>query len=130
MQAILHMLTVNRHLAYVDVLVLSTHRKYRNAFKKQNVKPINRPAKLCREVKLAFLSVVSPSHQGRTDQDKRARETLPRRNLLGDLNQRLVSHIFEFAAPQLLRQVYFRTTEHYWYADEYDDEFDEDDGDY
>ncbi|KAG3164176.1 hypothetical protein PC129_g9283 [Phytophthora cactorum] len=59
MKAILRMLTVNRHLAYLDVLMRTDHCKHGNALKKHHLKPIDRPAKLARPVKLAFLSFVS-----------------------------------------------------------------------
>ncbi|KAE8887102.1 hypothetical protein PF003_g28666 [Phytophthora fragariae] len=39
MKAITRMLTVNRHLAYLDVLMLTDHHKYGNALVKQRRKP-------------------------------------------------------------------------------------------
>ncbi|POM60048.1 hypothetical protein PHPALM_31139 [Phytophthora palmivora] len=77
-----------------------------------HLKPIDLPAKLPRNVKLAFLSVIST----RTipARAKRARRTPQAEAAVGGI---------------VLRQVYFRTTKHYWepYDDFYDDYYEESD---
>ncbi|KAG3095543.1 hypothetical protein PI124_g10752 [Phytophthora idaei] len=115
MKAILRMLTVSRHLAYLEVLMLTDHCKHGNALKKHHLKPIDRPAKLARAVKLAFLSVVStrmtPAEPAR---NTRARQAPRTESVAGGMDQRVISQIFSFAGPPLLRRVYVRTTKYYW----------------
>ncbi|KAE9006980.1 hypothetical protein PF011_g11329 [Phytophthora fragariae] len=115
MKAVTRMLTVNRHLVYLNVLLLADHRKHGNVLKKQHLKPINLPAKLPRDVKLAFLSVLS-ARTTRTEaaKSKRARQTSRSESASAGLDQRVVSRIFVFAGPALLRRVYVQTTNHYW----------------
>ncbi|OWZ08738.1 hypothetical protein PHMEG_00018669, partial [Phytophthora megakarya] len=131
MQALRRMLTVNRHLAYLDVMLLTDHRKYATPLKKHHLKSIDRPAKLPRDVKLAFLSVVSARMTAAENvRAKRMRRTSQSEVVVGGLDQRVLSQIFSFAGPPLLRRVYLRTTKHYWepYFDPYGD-FDESDED-
>ncbi|KAL3670810.1 hypothetical protein V7S43_003996 [Phytophthora oleae] len=130
-KALLGMLTANRHLAYLDVLMLTEDHKYGNGFKKQHRKPIDISAKLPRNVKLAFLSVISARTAPASN--KRARRASQATPMVGGLDERVVSKIFSFTGPPQLRRVYFRTTKHYWepYFDLYgdldeDDEFDDD----
>ncbi|KAG3176429.1 hypothetical protein PC128_g17297 [Phytophthora cactorum] len=63
--------------------------------------------------------------------NKRARQTPRTDSVAGGLDQRVVSQIFSFAGPPLLRRVYLRTTKYYWepYDDFYDDYDEEDDDD-
>jgi len=130
-KALVRMLMVNRHLEYLDVLMLSGHHKYGSALKKQHRKPIDRPARLSREVKLAFLSVASarlaPAVPAR---NKRPRQAVRSESVVGNgLDQRVASQIFSFAGPPLLRRVYFRTTKHYWERDWSDDFYNDEDED-
>lgn len=109
------MLTVNRHLAYLNVLFLAGYRKHGSALKKQHLKPIDLPAKLPRDIKLAFLSVVSARvAPTEADRNKRVRRASINDTVAGGLDQRVVSRIFSFAGPALLRRVYLQTTQHYW----------------
>ncbi|KAG6975671.1 hypothetical protein JG688_00002143 [Phytophthora aleatoria] len=105
MKAILRMLTVS-HLAYLEVLMLTDHCKHGNALKKHHLKPIDRPAKLARAVKLAFLT--EPAR------NTRARQAPRTESVAGGMDQRVISQIFSFAGPPLLRRVYVRTTKYYW----------------
>ncbi|GMF24795.1 unnamed protein product [Phytophthora lilii] len=130
MKAIGNMVSVNRHLAYLDVLVLTDHHNYGRSLKKQHLKPLALPAKLPLNLKLAFLSVVS-SQAGPAEAQRNKR---PRRSegSANGLDQRVVSRIFAFAGPPLLRRVYFRTTKFYWepYSNVWLDDDDDDDDDH
>ncbi|EEY60211.1 uncharacterized protein PITG_12538 [Phytophthora infestans T30-4] len=132
MKAMARMLTVNRHLAYLDVLMLTGHRKHGNLLKKHHLKPIDRPAKLDRGVKLAFLSAISARMMpAEAATSKRARQTPGIESVAGGLDQRVISQTFSFAGPPLLRRVYLRITKYYCepYDDFYGDYDEEDDGD-
>ncbi|KAG2788379.1 hypothetical protein PC129_g9907 [Phytophthora cactorum] len=126
MEALGRMLTVNRHLAYLDVLIRSDLRKYGNPLKKHHLKPIARPAKSHQAIVIpARLSPAEP------DRNKRDRRT---ESVVGGLDQRVVSQIFSFADPALLRRVFLRTTKYYVesycdFSDDYDEEDDDDEED-
>jgi hypothetical protein len=86
---------VNRQLAYLDVLVLTDFHKYGTALKKQHLQPLDRPARLSRKVKLAFLSVVSArTASAAAPRSKRSRPGAPSDSGAHSLDQRVVSQIF------------------------------------
>ncbi|KAK1935570.1 hypothetical protein P3T76_010265 [Phytophthora citrophthora] len=126
MKALIGMLMVNRHLAYLDVLMLTDDYKHGNGLKKLHRKAIDVPAKLPRKEKLAFLSVISARTAPASN--KRVRRASQASPMVGGLDERVVSKIFSFAEPPHLRRVYLRTTKHYWepYYDFYGD-FNDDD---
>ncbi|KAG3254505.1 hypothetical protein PI124_g1002 [Phytophthora idaei] len=119
MEALGRMLAVNRHLACL-VLILSDLRKYGNPLKKHHLKSIARPAK----------TIVIPTRlaHAEPDRNKRDRRT---ESVVGGLDERVVSQIFSFADPALLRRVFLRTTKYYVepYYDFSDDYHEEDDDD-
>lgn len=60
LDALLEMLEVNCSLAYLEVIVPTTHRECINKFAQFGKKPIDRALELPLETKLTFLSVVEP----------------------------------------------------------------------
>lgn len=95
-QSLLRMLEANRALEYLDVGVHSSFMGYLDEFRQHHLTPTNRLLKLPIESKLAFLSVQPFSATKASGQ------------LLCALDHHVVSRIFSFAAPSVLRQVYFR----------------------
>ncbi|KAG6959482.1 hypothetical protein JG688_00010047 [Phytophthora aleatoria] len=77
MKAIARMLTVNHHLAYLDVLMLTDHRKYGNPLKKYHLKPIDRPAKLA--------AISARRMPAESASNKRARQTPRTDSVVGGL---------------------------------------------
>ncbi|KAE9325050.1 hypothetical protein PR003_g16582 [Phytophthora rubi] len=98
--ALLRMLDANRCLECFELVVLSKNHSYIKDFRKNHLKPIDRLSKLDKKSKLAFLSVTLSGETSR-DADRY-------RSVINRLDQHLVAAIFGFAAPPVLRKVYFR----------------------
>ncbi|KAJ8574753.1 hypothetical protein ON010_g4460 [Phytophthora cinnamomi] len=111
LRALLAMLEVNKTLEYLDVIVPFGHFIYLDDFRKYHLKPINKANKLPMETKIAFLSVFSSREklaEASKRHKKRVTRATPDIRPLCRLDQHVLSKIFEFAAPRVLRQVYLR----------------------
>ncbi|KAE9005953.1 hypothetical protein PR001_g16247 [Phytophthora rubi] len=108
LDALLHILDVNQRMEYLDIVVADNSPKYAAEFQKHHLKPIDRALNFPLDSKLAFLSVLSSTKIGAAaGQKKRKRRAAQGFSLHGQLDQQLLSDIFAFAAPRVLREVYF-----------------------
>ncbi|KAG7383029.1 hypothetical protein PHYPSEUDO_004077 [Phytophthora pseudosyringae] len=101
----LQMLEINEGLEYIDVIAPSEYQHYITKFRKHHLEPIYRSHGLSVRAKLAFLSVSGTSNAA-TKKRQYGKTTVLA--LLSGLDQFVVTKIFAFAAPPILRQVYFR----------------------
>ncbi|KAG7381437.1 hypothetical protein PHYPSEUDO_006015 [Phytophthora pseudosyringae] len=111
LRALLEMLEVNQSLEYLDVVVPFGHFIYLEDFRQHHLEPINRSLKLSMETKIAFLSVLSTRSkpiEAANKPKRRSTRSAHARRPLSELNQHVVSTIFAFAAPRVLREVYLR----------------------
>ncbi|KAE9089117.1 hypothetical protein PF005_g19761 [Phytophthora fragariae] len=109
LRALLEMLEVNQTLEFLDVVVPFGHFIYLDDFRQHHLKPINRAAKLPTETKTAFLSVFSAREElAEANKKHKRRVTRAAQDIrpLCRLDQHVLSNIFSFAAPRVLRQVY------------------------
>ncbi|ETM48137.1 hypothetical protein L914_07283 [Phytophthora nicotianae] len=110
LRALLDMLAVNKYLEYLDVVVPFGHFIYLEDFRRHHMEPINRSHTLSMDTKIAFLSAITrrsklPEQKiQKRISTRSAHATRP----LSELNQNVISAIFAFAAPRVLRQVYIR----------------------
>lgn len=106
-KAIVNMLAANKDLERLDLLHLPTqYRRYLSEFKTHHLEPINGSTPLAKEIKAAFLSVVSSSTFLKKASKKKNTVAKGRRHPICQLNQDTVSRIFSFAHAPVLRQVY------------------------
>ncbi|KAL3670235.1 hypothetical protein V7S43_004548 [Phytophthora oleae] len=111
LRALLDMLGVNKTLEYLDVIVPFGHYIYLADFRRHHLEPVDRSLPLPIETKLAFLSVLSARSMPAPDVKKPKRRMTRSAHAtqpLSDLNQNVLSTIFAFAAPCVLREVYLR----------------------
>ncbi|OWZ21817.1 hypothetical protein PHMEG_0003567 [Phytophthora megakarya] len=110
LRALLDMLEKNITLEYLDVIVPFGHFIYLDDFREHHLKPIDRSLKLPMETKLAFLSIF-PSREklvAAMKNKRRATRATTAVRALCQLDQNVISTIFSFAAPRVLREVYLR----------------------
>ncbi|KAF4028385.1 hypothetical protein GN244_ATG19942 [Phytophthora infestans] len=111
LRALLDMLAVNKSLEYLDVVVPFGHFIYLDDFRRHHLEPLSRSLALSMDTKIAFLSVVSTCSRPvapSKPQKRRATRSTRARRPLSELNQNVISTIFAFAAPRVLREVYLR----------------------
>ncbi|OWY97980.1 hypothetical protein PHMEG_00031368 [Phytophthora megakarya] len=102
--ALLQMLTTNETLAFLEIggyLKMSNF----DEFRQHHLEPIKRTRNISKESKLAFLSVLS-SHQTDGQAKKRAYRSARIDGVMWNLDQYVLSKIFAFAGPPILRQVF------------------------
>ncbi|KAG6977230.1 hypothetical protein JG688_00000560 [Phytophthora aleatoria] len=128
LNALLQMLEVNRSLEYVDVIVPTMFASYASKFARLNLQPIDRPFQLPIEVKIAFLSVVG---LGKTVEvgRKRNHKISPSLSPICKLDRLMLSNIFAFAVPPILRQMFFHSEQEFVFGG-FMEEAELSDGDY
>ncbi|EGZ08129.1 hypothetical protein PHYSODRAFT_306185 [Phytophthora sojae] len=105
-EALLRMLQVNRSLEFLDVHWPPPYHGYIGNLREHHLEPISRPSQ-ARDSKLALLSVILAPYQAPELSTDMAKVAAPRCEL-SHLDEYILSRIFEFAAPPVLRQVYAR----------------------
>jgi PIN domain nuclease of toxin-antitoxin system len=111
LRSLLEMLEANQSLEYLDIVVPFGHFIYLDDFREHHRKPINRSLKLDSDIKVAFLSVFPAREKlAETSMKRTRRFTRSSRAVcpLPQLDQHVLSKIFAFAAPPVLRRVYLR----------------------
>ncbi|KAG3232476.1 hypothetical protein PI124_g22442 [Phytophthora idaei] len=111
LRALLDMLAGNQYLEYLDVVVPFGYFVYLEDFRRHHLEPLKRSQKLSMDTKIAFLSVIStrskPAEPSKI-QKRRSTRSAHARRPLSELNQNVLSTIFAFAAPRVVREVYLR----------------------
>ncbi|KAF1787898.1 hypothetical protein GQ600_3134 [Phytophthora cactorum] len=111
LRALLDMLAGNQYLEYLDVVVPFGYFIYLEDFRRHHLEPLKRSQKLSMDTKIAFLSVISmrskPAEPSKI-QKRRSTRSAHARRPLSELNQNVLSTIFAFAAPRVVREVYLR----------------------
>ncbi|ETO82891.1 hypothetical protein F444_03014 [Phytophthora nicotianae P1976] len=95
----LQMLEVNQTLEYLDVIAPLEYRGFLDKFKAHHLKPICRSTPFPVRSKIALLSIFS-CHNDVHNQSKATYVPF-------DLDQHILHGIFQYAAPPILREVYF-----------------------
>ncbi|KAE8973038.1 hypothetical protein PR001_g26429 [Phytophthora rubi] len=104
--AVVKMLEKNERLEYLSVD--SPYIRFVSDIKRFHLKPIHRQRKpLQRKCMLAFLSVLES--RAPTEQTKKKKKNENSETVLGQIDQHVVVNIFSFAAPPVLREVYFES---------------------
>ncbi|KAE9019518.1 hypothetical protein PR003_g13433 [Phytophthora rubi] len=104
-ETLLHVLECNETLEFLDVVAPPDFHVLAAAFRDFHLKPLPKPLQpLSIECKLAFLSVMTPTNPTQKRTCKSLRSGQP----LCQLNEHVLSKIFAFAAPPVMRKVYFR----------------------
>lgn len=118
------MLEANKYLEFLEVVAHPVYDRYLQSFRVHHLKPISRTLRpVSRRSKLALLSICMPTCNA-SDEIKRPRRTQGRTvaaSLIKPLNQHVLTHIFEFAADPVLREVYFRKSHRIKYELIFDD---------
>ncbi|KAE8886822.1 hypothetical protein PF003_g29100 [Phytophthora fragariae] len=103
LDALLKMLTVNKHLQYLEVKVSMEHSDYLDSFRRYHQEIIGHNLNL--ESKVAFLSVLPNPREAPA---KKKCTTPASRRQLSNLGQTALSLIFAYAAEPVTRRVCFR----------------------
>ncbi|KAJ8558968.1 hypothetical protein ON010_g8481 [Phytophthora cinnamomi] len=104
-EALLDVLVSNETIEYFDVVAPPQFHVLAAGFRAFNLKPLPRPLQpLSIECKVAFMSVMGLTRPT----FKRERKSVESRKPLCQLNEHVLSKIFAFAAPPMIRKVYFR----------------------
>ncbi|ETK75394.1 hypothetical protein L915_17979, partial [Phytophthora nicotianae] len=115
-QAVQELLEVNQELEYLDVIAYSEYHDDIYDFRRHHQPIYKARAPLSMSCKVAFLSVMKPSAS-----PSEAKRTRKSKHQICALNEHLLAAIFAFAAPPVMREVYFRKAdEDDWIDDDQD----------
>ncbi|KAG7390465.1 hypothetical protein PHYBOEH_007035 [Phytophthora boehmeriae] len=104
-EAILLMLDVNKSLERLDIHLSTPYHRYLSAFKEHHLEPVDQTVKLPNAAKIAFLSVIS-SEKSVMEAKRPKYEEMGAGHPICELDQSVLSRIFELAHAPVLREVY------------------------
>ncbi|EGZ08241.1 hypothetical protein PHYSODRAFT_306247 [Phytophthora sojae] len=108
------MLEINKSLEYFDAVAPMGYLGDVSGLRKHHLKPMMRLLKLPIDAKVALLSVIFPQYAKESSRKRKHEENISLSSL-GRLDENVLSKIFLFAAPPLLRRVYtFKPTRDTW----------------